>query len=91
MASLQRRNRAPTGDDISQIGLFPPGIVSEGHRRVEHPPVAGNAMGDGAADFLIGPGVGCVEGQVVGKGLLLLAFASRGEWQLPQAMMVLTR
>jgi hypothetical protein len=91
MASLQRRNRAQTGDDISQIGLFPPGIISEGHRRLEHPPVAGNAMGDGAADLLSGRGAGRVEGQAAGKGLLLLAFASRGEWQLPQAMMVLTR
>src|SRR6202047_2175797 len=55
-ASLQRRNRAQIGDYISQIGLFQPRIISIRHRRLERPPIAANAMGDGAPDFLIGPG-----------------------------------
>src|ERR1700694_3624097 len=55
-ASLQRRNRAQIGDYISQIGLFQPHIIGVGHRRLERPPIAANAMRDRAPDFLIGPG-----------------------------------
>src|SRR5512143_1219791 len=53
IASLQRRHLAQIGDDVSQIGLFQPCIISIGHRRLELPSVAANAMGDGVGNFLV--------------------------------------
>jgi hypothetical protein len=56
IASLQRRNPAQIGDDVGEVGRFQPGIIGIGHRRLERLPVAADAVGDGAGNFLVGPG-----------------------------------
>src|SRR5260370_7829027 len=69
MASLQRRHLSQVSDDIGEVGFFQSGIIIVGHRRLERPPVACNSLGDGASDFLIGPGPdagGRVRGDVGG-------------------------
>src|ERR1700723_3893568 len=55
MASLQRRNCPQVSNDVGEIALFQPGIERKGHRRLEHPLVAGYALRDRAGNLLGAP------------------------------------